>query len=104
MVTRIRSSKPIRHFLREWREYRGLTQQQVADRLDTGKDQISRWENSKRGLTMEVQFALAEALGIDPADLLRDPQAPSADALLRNASPKLKEQAFKVIEALLKAG
>ena len=66
MVTRIGPKTPVKHFLREWRETLGLTQQQLADRLPlgddgkpTGKDQISRWERSKRGMTMDVQAALA---------------------------------------------
>jgi transcriptional regulator with XRE-family HTH domain len=111
MVTRIGPSRPIRHFLVEWRKARGLTQQQLADRLpsgdddkQTGKDQVSRWERSQRGMTMEVQAALAEALDINPGDLFRDPATPSADELLRNATPEVRRQAFMVIEALLKTG
>jgi hypothetical protein len=84
--------RPVRHFLKEWRKHRGLTQQQLADRLPsgddgkpTGKDVVSRWERNERGISMDVQAALAEALSIAPADLFRDPAMPSADDLLRNA-------------------
>jgi len=102
----------VRHYLREWREAKRLTQQQLADRLPigedgkpTGKDQISRWERNQRGMTMDVQAALAEALGLDsPADLFRDPSMPSADELLRKATPEQRRQAFFFIETLLKAG
>lgn len=111
MVTRIGPAKPFRMFLREWRQHRGLTQQQLADRMmidDTGrsadKGQISRWENQTRGITLEVQSALATALNIEIADLFRDPAQPSADELLRRASPELKRQAFAVIETLLRTG
>lgn len=112
MVTRIGPSKPFKHFLKEWREKRGLTQQQLADRLPvgedgkpTGKDQISRWENGKRGMTMEVQVALSEALNLDsPGDLFRDPHMPSADDLLRRATPAQRNQIFAVIETMLKTG
>ena len=111
MVTRIGPAKPFRHYLREWREVRSLTQQQLADRLPvskdgkaTGKDQISRWERGQRGMTMEVQVALAEALDIHPSDLFRDPAMPSADRLLRNASPEQRLQVVAVIETLLRTG
>lgn len=105
MVTRIGPTKPLRHYLRDWREKKGLTQQQLADRLSTSKDQISRWERHERGMTMEVQAALAEALPLDsPADLFRDPEMPSADALLRRATPEQRKQALYLIEAILKAG
>jgi transcriptional regulator with XRE-family HTH domain len=112
MVTRIGPKKPFRHFLKEWREKRGLTQQQLADRLPigedgrpTGKDQISRWETGKRGMTMEVQVALSEALDLDsPGDLFRDPNMPSADDLLRKANPEQRQRIFAVIETMLKTG
>lgn len=102
MIARIGPNRPFRHYLREWREYRGLTQQQVADRLETNKGNVSNWENGKRSIGADVQAALAEALSIDPGDLFRDPQQPSADALLRNASPEVRAQAFAIIETLLK--
>lgn len=111
MVTRIGPRAPFRHYLKEWREYRGLTQQQLADRLPSGrdgrgpgKDQVSRWERSQRGMTMEVQAALAEALSIAPGQLFHDPEEPSADDLLRGASPEQRRQAFAIIETLLKTG
>lgn len=104
MVARIGARRPRRHYLKEWRELRGLTQQQLAERLDTGKDQISRWESGKRGMTAEVIDALCEALQLEPGDLFRDPAQPSADELLRNASPEQRRQAISVIEALLRTG
>lgn len=112
MVTRIGSSKPYRHFLKEWRVKKELTQQKLADRLPvgedgkpTGKDQISRWERNERGMTMDVQFAVAEALGLDsPADLFRDPDKPSVDELLKSATPQQRQQIIFLAEAILKAG
>lgn len=105
MVTRIGPKQPFRHYLKEWRELRGLTQQQLADRLETGKDQISRWESGKRGMSAEVLAALAEALDFsEPGQIFHDPQRPSADELLRNATPEQRRQAFTVIEALLRTG
>ncbi|MGO8242979.1 helix-turn-helix domain-containing protein [Rhizobium johnstonii] len=111
MVTRIGPSKPVRHYLKEWREEKHLTQQQLADRLPigedgkpVGKDQISRWERSKRGMTMDVQGALAEALGIEPGDLFRDPEMPSADELLRSVSPETRTRIFAVIETMVRTG
>lgn len=54
---------------------------------------------------MDVQAALAEALNLDtPAALFRDPHQPSADELLKSATPEQRRQAFFFIETLLKAG
>jgi transcriptional regulator with XRE-family HTH domain len=101
MVARIGPRRPFRHYLREWREHRGLTQQQLADRLDTGKDQISRWESGKRGMGAEVIAALSEALQLDPGDLVRDPKIPSADELLRNATPEQRSLAIDLVQRIV---
>jgi transcriptional regulator with XRE-family HTH domain len=104
MIARIRSSKPVRHFLREWRIAKGKTQQQLADLIDTSKGQVSSWESQRRGMTMEVQTALAYALGIEPQDLFRDPEQPSADQLLKSATPEKRREVFTVIHAMLGTG
>jgi transcriptional regulator with XRE-family HTH domain len=101
MVARIGPRRPFRHYLREWREKRGLTQQQLADKLDTGKDQISRWESGKRDMGAAVIAALSEALQIEPGDLFRDPSIPSADELLRNASPEERALAIDVVQRIV---
>lgn len=111
MVTRIGPKAPLRHYLKEWRQRKSLTQQQLADRLPhgpdgkpTGKDQISRWERFERGITMEAQAALAEALGVEPWQLFQHPDTPSADELLKNATPEKRREIFAVIETMLKTG
>lgn len=113
MVTRIGPKKPFRHYLKEWRVAKGLTQQQLADRLPsgedgkpTGKDQISRWERGERDMTMSVQAALAEALGFpeDPGKLFHDPDQPSIDDLLKSAPPDRRRDIFIVVEAMLRTG
>lgn len=104
MIARIRSSKPVRHYLKEWRIKSGKTQQQLADLLDTDKGQISNWESYKRGMTMEVQAALAFALGIEPEALYRDPERPSADELLKFATPEKQREVFRVIRVMLGTG
>ncbi len=68
-----------RTFFKEWRQYRGLSQDQLAERLDTSVASISRIESGTQPYTQDVLEALAEALGTDPASLLmRNPEAPEA--------------------------
>ena len=102
MVTRIGPKLPRRNFVSAWREMRGLTQEQLASRLDTHKGQVSNWENNKRAMSFDVQAALAEALDIDPSDLFRHPDQPSADAILRGQPPEIISQAISLIEVLLR--
>lgn len=57
-------------YLREWRKHRGLTQQQLADRLESSKGYVSDLENGKRRYNQDLLEALAYALMCEPADLL----------------------------------
>jgi len=54
-------------------------------------------------MTVEMAGVFAEAMGLDPLAILRHPEAPSADELLRKTSPEQRRQAIAVIEAILKA-
>lgn len=100
MVTRIGPKRPVKLYIAEWREYRGLTQEQLAGRIGSTKSSISRWETGERDLTLGALGAIAEALQCEVADLYRDPNRPSADALLRDADEPTRRQAFRLIEAL----
>ena len=100
MVARIGPKKPIRLFLAEWRNHRQMTQAQLAGRVGTTVPSISRWENADRDITMGALGAIAEALACDVVDLYRDPDRPSADALLRGMDDVTRRQAFRLIEAL----
>ena len=71
--TRIGPKKPFRVYLKEWREHCGLTQQQLADRLETHKGTISRWEGKSRQLELQTVVAICEALGIPPGAIFHTP-------------------------------
>lgn len=101
MPPRIGPRKPFKLYLAEWRESRNLTQQQLADRLDTSDVTISRWETGKRRPDDDAKSAIAWVLGIEVVDLYRDPKQPSADALLRGAPADIQDQGMRVIEALV---
>jgi transcriptional regulator with XRE-family HTH domain len=61
---------PRRHFIRQWRKFRGLTQEQLAARIDVTPGAISQLENGRVGYTQPMLEALAEALSCGPGDLL----------------------------------
>jgi transcriptional regulator with XRE-family HTH domain len=100
MPARIGPKKPIRLFLAEWRQAKGLTQEQVSQRIGCSSITISRWETSERRPDLDAQAAYAEALGIDVLDFRRHPDQPSADALLRDQPAEVVEQAIKLIHAI----
>lgn len=68
-------------WLREWRIARGITQEQVAEALDTHKSVISNYERGKREPGVAVILRLASAIGVHPGDLFRAPDDVSLDAL-----------------------
>lgn len=59
-----------RTFIAEWREYRNLTQDQLAARLEMTQSHLSMIENGKRPYTQGTLEAIADALQTDPASLL----------------------------------
>lgn len=56
--------------IRVWREFRGLTQQQVADTAGISKPYMSQLETGQRKGTAEVLAAIARALNVSLDDLI----------------------------------
>lgn len=97
-----------RHFIREWRKHRGLTQEQLAQRVDVVVSSISQLETGKQGYSQSMLEALAEALACDTWDLLHNDPSKEGDVvdltrLLNNASPELKAEALGFVKGLLRS-
>jgi transcriptional regulator with XRE-family HTH domain len=60
-------------YLRAWREFRGLTQEQAAERAECSKSTVSRLEDGSVPYSQGKLEALAHAYGCDPVDLLSPP-------------------------------
>ena len=56
--------------LRIWRNFRGLTQQELADQVGISKPYLSQIETGKRTGTAEVLAAIASALGVTIEDVM----------------------------------
>jgi DNA-binding XRE family transcriptional regulator len=56
--------------IRVWREYRGLTQQQVAETAGISKPYLSQLESGRRQGTTEVLVGIARALQVTLDDLV----------------------------------
>ncbi len=55
--------------LRVWREYRGLTQQALADAAGVGKSYVSQIESGRKVGTVETLSRLARALEVELDDV-----------------------------------
>ena len=106
MPTRVGNPKNRRkHFVKEWRLFRGLTQQKLADRLKTTKANISAIELLKHNYVQDFLEACADALGTDPGSLImRDPSDRTAPwGLWDQANPAQRKQAIRVLRGGRKA-
>jgi transcriptional regulator with XRE-family HTH domain len=65
---------PRRHYLREWREFRGLTQDDLSLLAGTSRNEIADYETGERSIRLEMQFKLIWALGITSAQFFEPPE------------------------------
>jgi transcriptional regulator with XRE-family HTH domain len=95
-------------YLKEWRTLRGLTQQQLADRIGTAKSYISKWETKERPLR-DINWIkkICEVLKITPDNLYQMPPksvgklTPSSGAmptLEHTASEAVSPEGIEMIE------
>lgn len=96
-----------RHFIKEWRKFRDLTQDQLAGRIGSATSTISQLETGKQGYSQALLEELAEALSCEPWDLLHvDPgkegEVIDLTRMLRNANPEVQAEAIGYVKGLLR--
>ena len=57
-------------FIKEIRKEKGLTQEQLAEKLDVSQKSVSRWETGKTMPDLSLYEPLCEVLGIQVSELL----------------------------------
>lgn len=87
--------------LREWREHVGLTQEQLAERVNTNKGQISKLETGGQRLNDDWILKLSSALNIEPGDLLRHPTDITLPDLLRGATEEQRQAVRRMVAGFL---
>jgi transcriptional regulator with XRE-family HTH domain len=94
------------HYIREWRKHRGLTQEQLAERIGITRSYLTKIENGARRYDQPFLEATAEALRCEPGDLvMRGPSQPEALwSILDGLSATQRVQAIAVIQALKATG
>lgn len=89
MVVRIgqnreRPARPV--YFRHWREDAGLTQEELAERLDTTKSAISKLEHGHSKANQVTLEAFAAVIGCEPEDPLK--WSPEQKRALKPANPE----------------
>ena len=93
-------------YIREWRLYRGLTLEQLADRIDMTASHLSMLERGQRSYMQETLEAVAHALQTEPASLLmRDPSDETGMwSIWDQAKPGERKTIVDVARAIVKTG
>ncbi len=78
----IGSGEQLRAYLKALRKMRGMTQQDLADRLGVTRPRVWKIEQSPGDVTLTNLLSVFTALGVqltlhDPGDAKRDPQIPT---------------------------
>lgn len=95
------------NYLRAWRLFRKLTQEQLAARVETNANMIQYLETGERGLSAKWLRRLAPALDTTPGLLLEhDPHELDSDILdiWLHGDARQKRQLAEIAKALVKTG
>lgn len=100
-----KSRDEVRHFVSEWREYRGLTQEAVAVKVGRSRGLIAQIESGITELTEEMIYSLASAFQCNPWDILRinplvDDVVLDIVMHLQSVSPSTRAEALGFIRGL----
>lgn len=93
--------------LRVWREFRKLTQAELAERVGTNANMIGYLESGERGLSAKWLRKLADALKTTPGMLLdHDPNNLDSDIIdiWVNGDDRQKRQLSEIAKALVRTG
>ncbi len=94
------ASNSIGQFIAALRKANGMTQQEVADRLNVSNKAVSRWERDECSPDLSVIPALAELFGVTCDELLRGQRSRETEAPERPA-PKTDRQLRYLISRTL---
>lgn len=76
---------------RKMREVAGLTQEQIADLLDTDQSTVSLWETGARMPRLRDLIEKLEAAGLDPRSLFSPPEGNGIDPAIARTVASLRE-------------
>ena len=96
---------PPRHYVREWRKFRGLTQERLAERTPFTTGAISQLETGRTNYTQDMLEALAAALNCKAGDLISRNPYMEGDvvSLFGDLPPEKQHIAIELLKSLKSA-
>jgi transcriptional regulator with XRE-family HTH domain len=95
------------HYLREWRKFRHMTQQELADAVGTSKTVVSEMERGNLQLSPKWLRKFAPVLRTQPGHILdHDPEELDSDIIdiWARIDERDKEQALRVLRSFDRTG
>ena len=84
----------VNEFIKNFREFRGLTQHDLAERLGKSKNVISNWERGDNSPNLDEVEKLCEIFGVTPNQLFGwDPYGPYIEYL--HKKEKIKKELYE---------
>lgn len=92
----------MKHYFREWRERRNLTQDQAMEILGWSQSKISRLETGATPYNQDDLEAAAEAYGCRITDLIVHRSADEDEflALIKSMGNQTRDQALRILKTL----
>lgn len=102
VVSRLKPDGP-RHFIRQWRAHRHLTQEQLAARIGVTHGAISQLERGLISYTQPMLEAIADALQCEASDLIGRPPGAQwgIEQLMSGATDEQRRQLRDIAIALV---
>ena len=90
-------------YVREWLAYKNLRQSDLVARTELNKSQVSEFVNGRHRFNEDVLNAFADAIGVEPADLLRPPFMPDNELaqFVMKLDKEKRARALKILRAAL---
>lgn len=97
-LTPFLANVPARHYLREWREKRAMSQDTLGKLCGTTGATISRYEKGDRGLPLDLLLQLFQHLDILPGQFFAPPEAPDLNTFALELTAKERLALLQTIE------
>lgn len=101
MATRIGRRQAAHLYIKEWLDYRGLSDEKAAGRLGVARETVWKWRTQPRRLTRDKIASLAVILDIEPEELYRPPNRPSLDAMVKDQPEEVQKMAADIVRRLV---
>jgi transcriptional regulator with XRE-family HTH domain len=101
-MRQIRKQEKVHWHLKEWREHRQMTQEQLAELIGTNKGQIAKLETGRQRMNDDWLNSIAKALAAAPRQLMASPDAPTLDDLIEGTTREEVETLRRAISMMLK--